>query len=199
MTTRVDSSGTTALEVADALAIYFAERAGGEFKNKFITFSERPRFIELTGNNLRENLNIAYAYNEVANTNIEAVFDLILAIAVDNDIPQEEMIKNILIISDMEFDMAQGGWFGEDNTLTRPLFEVIEKRYKDAGYSLPKLIFWNVNSRTQTIPLTENELGVALVSGFGQNVLKMVMSSKYDPYEVLVETITGPRYAQIKC
>ena len=135
----------------------------------------------------------------MANTNIEAVFDLILAIAVANDIPQDEMIKNILIISDMEFDSAQRGWLGEDHTLTRPLFEVIAKRYEDAGYSLPKLIFWNVNSRTQTIPLTENELGVALVSGFGQNVLKMVMSSKYDPYEVLVETITGSRYARVKC
>ena len=87
---------------------------------------------------------------------------------------------------------------GEDHTLTRPLFEVIAKRYDDAGYSLPKLIFWNVNSRTQTIPLTENELGVALVSGFSQNVLKMVMNTKFDPFEVLIETLDGERYNPIK-
>ena len=79
------------------------------------------------------------------------------------------------------------------------LFDDIKNRYVQAGYKLPRLIFWNVNSRTQAIPLTENELGVALVSGFSQNVLKMVMSSKYDPYEVLIETITAPRYDRIHC
>ena len=70
--------------------------------------------------------------------------------------------------------------------------------YAKYGYKLPKLIFWNVNSRTKTIPLIENELGVTLVSGFSQNVLQMVMSNKYDPYEVLVDTITRERYEKIK-
>ena len=65
------------------------------------------------------------------------------------------------------------------------------------GYKLPKLIFWNVNSRTNTIPLIENELGVTLVSGFSQNVLNMVMSNKYDPYEVLLDIINSPRYDKI--
>ena len=147
---------------------------------------------------LKTKLEIARKHDEASNTNIEAVFDLILNIAIENDLPQEEMIKNILIISDMEFDAAQSGWFNESNILTKSLFEVIAGRYADARYALPRLIFWNVNSRTQTIPLTENELGVALVSGFSQNVLKMVMSCKYDPYEVLIETITCPRHDRIK-
>ncbi len=194
------SGKTMALDVANALAVYTSEHNSGVYRNKYITFSNKPQFVEFKeSDSLKTKLEIALKHDEVANTNIEAVFDLILAIAVDNDIPQDEMIKNILIISDMEFNSAQRGWLGEDHTLTRPLFEVIAKRYEDAGYSLPKLIFWNVNSRTQTIPLTENKLGVALVSGFSQNVLKMVMSSKYDPYEVLVETITGSRYARVKC
>ena len=97
----------------------------------------------------------------------------------------------------MEFDRAQTCW-GSNTLLTKPLFKTIEERYNNAGYKLPKLIFWNVNSRTGTIPLLENELGVALVSGFSQNVLKMVMSGKLNPYEVLIETITNPRYDLIK-
>ena len=194
------SGNTMALDVANAMAIYTSEHNSGVYKNKYITFSYKPQFVEFKeSDTLKTKLEIALKHCEVANTNIEAVFDLILAVAVDNNIPHGEMVKNILIISDMEFDMAQGGWWGDDNPLTKSLFEVIAKRYEDAGYFLPKLIFWNVNSRTQTIPLTENELGVILVSGFSQNVLKMVMSSKYDPYEVLVETITGPRYARVKC
>ena len=98
----------------------------------------------------------------------------------------------------MEFDVAQGGYYGKSNKLTRSLFDEIRKRYNDAGYDLPKLIFWNVNSRTKTIPLIENELGVILLSGFSQNVLKMVMSNNYNPYEVLIEILDSERYNAIK-
>ncbi|MDO5859608.1 MAG: DUF2828 family protein [Methanobrevibacter sp.] len=192
------SGKTTALDVANALAIYSSEHNNEVYKDKYITFSATPQFVDLSkANNLREKLHIALKHDEVANTNIEAVFDLILDVAVENNILKTEMIKNILIISDMEFDHAQGYYFNKGNKLTKPLFDEIRERYKKAGYDLPKLIFWNVNSRTKTIPLIENELGVTLVSGFSQNVLKMVMSNKYNPYEVLIKTLDSERYTAV--
>lgn len=194
----INNSSVTALDVANALSIYTSEHNTGVYKNKYITFSNTPQFVDLNeGNSLREKLIIARKHDEVANTNIEAVFDLILDVAVENEIPQEDMIKNILIISDMEFDQAQRGW-SNNSVLTKPLFKEIQDKYSNAGYKLPKLAFWNVNSRTKTIPLIENELGVTLVSGFSQNVLQMVMSNKYDPYAVLIEMITSKRYDKIK-
>ena len=199
MLTRV-SGDTTALDVANALAIYTSEHNSGVYKNKYITFSSKPRFVDFSkANSLCEKIQIAQEYSEVSNTNIEAVFDLILQTAIKNRIPQNEMVKNILIISDMEFDEAQKMWRRSAPVLTQPLFDLIKRRYSDAGYALPKLIFWNVNSRTKTIPLVENELGVALVSGFSQNVLKMVMTNNLNPYDILIETITSPRYDAIKC
>lgn len=193
------SGNTTALDVANSLAIYTSERNTGVFKNKYITFSNRPQFVEFDGDDtLKEKLETARRHNEISNTNIEAVFDLILYIAVKNNIPKDKMIKNILIISDMEFDSAQRGFRNDFKILSNSLFESIKYRYAEQGYKLPKLIFWNVNSRTKTIPLVENELGVILVSGFSQNVLQMVMSNKYNPYEVLIETITRERYEKIK-
>ena len=193
------SGNISALDVANGLAIYTSEHNSSVYRNKYITFSGHPEFVEFNeDDSLHTKLQIARQHNEVANTNIEAVFDLILATAIKNNISQDEMVKNVLIISDMEFDRAQHGWMG-GSVLTQSLFDDIKNRYIQAGYKLPRLIFWNVNSRTQAIPLTENELGVALVSGFSQNVLKMVMSSKYDPYEVLIETITAPRYDKIIC
>lgn len=74
------------------------------------------------------------------------------------------------------------------------LFDTIKKKFNDAGYSLPRLVFWNVNSRTGTISVKENALGVALVSGFSVNVCKQIMSGKTNPYECLLETIMSPRY-----
>lgn len=193
------SGKTTALDVANALAIYTSEHNSGVYKDKYITFSQNPQFVDLSvESTLKEKLMTSRRYAEIANTNIEAVFRLILNVAITNEIPADEMISNILIISDMEFDRAQRGYWGNASVLTKPLFKVIEDDYNEAGYQLPKLIFWNVNSRTKTIPLIENELGVTLVSGFSQNVLQMVMSNKYDPFEVLRETLDSGRYSQVK-
>lgn len=198
MTMRVGGK-TTALDVANALAIYTSEHNKGEYKGKYITFSNTPQFVDLSNRDtLKHKLETARKYNEVANTNIEAVFELILAVACKYNVPKEEMIKNVLIISDMEFDAAQRGFRVPSNPLTPALFEKIKEMYNDLGYDLPKLIFWNVNSRTKTIPLLENDLGVTLVSGFSQNVLQMVMSNKYDPLEVLLETLNNGRYDKVQ-
>lgn len=195
-------SGVTALDVANALAIYFAEHSSGQFKDKYITFSNRPRLVDFSkAKNLREKLLIAKQYNEMANTNIEAVFDLILTTAISHHLKQEDMPQNILIISDMEFDScatcgSQTGYWSRKRPDSR-LFDVLRQKYEAAGYKLPRLVFWNVDSRTGTIPVKENDLGVALVSGFSQNVASMVMSGKLDPYECLMETLNSKRYDPI--
>ena len=208
MTVRVGGTDVSALEVANSLAIYFAERSSGEFKDKYITFSERPQFVDLSqGKNLREKLAIARMHNEVANTNIEAVFDLILSTAVNNHMAQEDIPANILIVSDMEFDscatsgvpVTRSGWYMSPRVRpTETLFETIAKKYAAHGFKLPRLVFWNVNSRTGTVPVKNNDLGVALVSGFSVNIVKMVMSNKTDPYECLLETINSERYQAVE-
>ena len=199
MTSNVGGTRVTALEVANALAIYFAERCNGEFKDKYITFSGRPQLVNMSNaNSLHEKLEIALRHNEVANTNIEAVFKLILTTAVRSGMSQDEMPKNILIVSDMEFDSASlPDYRSRWNAPSERLFESIARMYTEHGYKIPRLIFWNVNSRTGTIPVMENELGVALVSGFSTNIAKMVMSNKTDPYEALVEILSSERYAII--
>lgn len=201
MTSRVGGGNVTALDVANALAIYFAERSSGQFKDNYITFSENPRLVDFShGKTLRDKIRIALSHNEMANTNIEAVFDLILDTAIKNNMSQSDIPHNILIISDMEFDgcavtnTRRRGYRCVDDRL----FTVLAQRYADAGYQLPRLVFWNVNSRTGTIPVKENDLGVALVSGFSTNIVKMVMSGQTDPYECLLETLNTERYTPVE-
>ena len=195
MTTTVGGTSVTALDVANALAIYFAERSSGQFKDNYITFSRRPQLVDLSkGKNLREKIQIALRHNEVADTNVEAVFDLILTTAITNGMSQDELPENILIISDMEFNRCA---YANRGSLDARLFQVIAKKYADAGYKLPRLVFWNVNSRTGAIPIKENDLGVALVSGFSTNIVKMVMSNQTDPYACLLEALNVERYAPI--
>lgn len=189
----------TALDVAMALAIYTSEHNTAPYRNKYITFSNSPQFVNLGKyTTLKDKMREARQHCEVANTNIEAVFDLILEMAISTRASQDEMIKSVLIISDMEFDRAQKSWRDDTTVLTQTLFEEIQEKYKRAGYKMPKLIFWNVNSRTKLIPIIENELGVTLVSGFSQNVLKMVMSENYNPLEILYEILDQDRYKVIE-
>ena len=203
MQTSVGGTRVTARNVADALAIYFAERCSGQFKNNYITFSETPQLVNLGTGSLKSKLEIAHKHNEVANTNIEAVFNLILQTALENDMTQEDLPQNILIISDMEFDgcVTMGkpkknsyNWYSNYTPVNKTLFGQMAQRYEEHGFKLPRLIFWNVNSRTSTIPVKENDMGVALVSGFSVNICKMVMSGKTDPLSVLLEAINVPRY-----
>lgn len=196
MTCSAGGTSMTAMEVAYAISVYFAEKLNGPFKDKVITFSARPKYLNLTNaKTLAEKLSILFSYSEVANTNIEGVFDLILDTAVQNKLSQEDIPSNILICSDMEFDCAtQGGYYGHYSSPTRSLFKTIEKKFTNAGYKMPRLVFWNVNSRTGTIPLQQNDMGVALVSGYSPAIAKMVFSAKLDPYEVLLDAINAERY-----
>lgn len=197
------SSSVMAIEICNSLAIYFAEQLKGVFHNKAITFSGHPRFIDLKEDtSLKDKLEIMFAYGEVANTNIEAVFDLILEMAKCNQVPREELPKQVLIISDMEFDAATFSYhYGRENWKKpdETLFDQIAKKYEMAGYKMPRLIFWNVCGRTDTIPMVDNEEGLCLLSGFSQNAMKIAVDkTKKDPYEALIAVLDSPRYQKIE-
>ena len=188
------NTNVNALEIANSLAIYFAERCKGVFKDKYITFSSNPQLVELNnnGNNgLRDKLMIANSYSEIANTNIKRTFDLILKTAINGNLSQDDMPQNILILSDMEFD-ACGDCCEEKD------FNKIFKEYNDAGYKVPKLIFWNINSRTKTIPILQNDLGVILVSGFSPSIMNMVLSNETNPYNAILSVLNDKRYNAIE-
>lgn len=189
----VGDGNVTALHVSNALGIYFAEQMKGAYHNKFITFSARPKYVDLSASTtLREKLELAFANDDCSNTNIEATFELILQTAVRNHLKQEELPGTILVISDMEFDMAVSGCNRET------LFDTIGRRFTGYGYRMPKLVFWNVNSRTNVIPVRENELGVALVSGFSVNICNMVLSNELDPFACLKKVLDSERYRKVE-
>ena len=205
MGTYVGNSRITCHDVANSLGIYFAEKLSGPYYNSFITFSSRPQFVHFAdGLSLRGKLDIMDGYDDCSNTDLQKTFDMILDVAVRNHLTQDEIPANLLIVSDMEFDEAtyQGGWGWDyrecSGKVDEKLFDTIRKAWESAGYKLPRLIFWNVCSRTGTIPVVTNELGVALVSGFSPNVADMVMSGDLDPYQCLLNKLMSDRYLLVR-
>lgn len=179
--------------VALSLGIYFAERNKGAFKNHFITFSETPQLVEIKGDDILDKVRYCHDYDEVANTNIQKVFELILNAAKKNHVPQEELPKRLYIISDMEFDYC-----ADDANLTN--FEYAKKLFEDAGYKLPEVVFWNVSSRNRQQPVTKNEQGVLLVSGCTPRLFSMMADGSLSdraPYEFMMEVLMSDRYKKI--
>lgn len=180
------------LDVALSLGIYFAEHNKGKFANHFITFSKNPKLIEIKGNNIYEKILYCNTFSEVANTDLEAVFNLILTTAVKNKVPQNELPSKIYIISDMEFDMCiEGG-----NSM--PLFNEMKNKYKNHGYELPDVIFWNVDSRNSNMPIDISDTGATLVSGFSPVIFDMAISNELSPESIMEKVISSERYAVIK-
>lgn len=202
MDIHLPGTSSRAIDVSRSLSIFFSERCKGEFKDKVIAFSSNPHFIDFSDcNSLADKMNVINRYNDCSNTDIGKTFDLILKTAVDNHLPQDELPENILIISDMEFDDATTyyGYSAHDVVMSRynTLFENIRRIWESYGYKLPRLIFWNVNSRNNAIQLTKNECGVVLVSGFSVNNVKMILSGELDPYKALKSVLDSKRYDKI--
>jgi len=176
--------------VAQSLAIYFAEHNKGKFHNHFLTFSMTPQLVEIKGEDFVEKVRYCRTFDECANTNLEAVFDLILQAAAENHVPRAEMPAKLYIISDMEFDHCV-----KNSSMTN--FENAKASYAAAGYILPDLVFWNVDSRHEQQPVKENDRGVALVSGNSPRIFSMVMDGELNPYDFMLSVIDTERYAPI--
>ena len=174
--------------VSISLAIYFAERNVGPFKDTFITFSQKPTLQRIMGQTIYEKVRGLNRGGWDQSTNLQACFDLILTTALNNKIAHKDMPNALYIISDMAHDVGTVG-----NNKTN--FEVIKQKYKNAGYEMPKLIWWNVNAIDNQSPVTVNDEGTCLVSGCSPSILKSVLSAKvFTPSDVMLETINKARY-----
>lgn len=167
---------------------YTDERNKGPFGGYFITYSSNPVLQKVVGKNIREkvrNLQATAAYS----TNLQAVFDMILKTAIKNKVEQKDMPAQILVITDVEFNSSQNG-----NTN----LQEIQKKYKRAGYAMPQLVFWNVNSVKNNVPATADEKNVLLVSGASPSVFKTLLTGKqYTPVDQMMETLNQKIYDKV--
>ena len=188
-----DTSGSMTgipMDVSISLGLYIAERNESVFKDAFITFSHQPNFQYLKGDLYKRCIQLARSGHGY-NTDLEAVFRVLLQKAVEFRVKPEEMPTKILIISDMEFDQA----VQRDQSAIR----MIRTRYENAGYEVPGVIFWNVKGRMGNVPVRSNDKGTALVSGFSPSILKAILAGGggFTPQSIMMETIMSDRYAAI--
>ena len=181
MTPAGKNSKMNCLDVATAFSIYCAEQLEGPYKDKFISFSRNPKYLDVSNfDNLHDKLRYAYSHSEVSNTDIAKTFNLLLKTAVDNNLKQEEVPNCVLIFSDMEFDDY---WAAGADAKNKALFDSIREEWTRAGYEMPVCAFWNLNPARAVIP-DINEGGVILLSGYTKNNLDLLMSGALMDFSV---------------
>ena len=201
----MDSScggNTTCLDVSLSLGLYISERNEGPFKDHFLTFSANPELQHLSGT-LRQRLFQLGTAEWGMNTNIEACFDLILKQALQHNVSEDEMPTKILVLSDMEFDEASGkinNYWNEGVPEWNPTAqELIKNKYKEAGYKMPSIVYWNIQSRNNNVPVRFDETGTALISGFSPAILTGILGgSDMNPLEIMDKVIFSERYDAVK-
>jgi len=183
------NSNVTCMDVAISLGLYISERNEGEFKDSFITFSEKPELQKLSGDLFNRYSQLRRA-DWGMNTNLEKVFKLILGQAKKHNVSQNEMPTKILILSDMEFDQA--------TRQSDSAMKMIRSEYEQHGYTLPSIIYWNIQSRNKNFPVRYDEKGTALVSGLSPSIMKSILIGNIDsPEHIMNITIDSDRYKMI--
>ena len=183
--------GGTPMAVSISLAMYIAERNTGIWKDKFITFSYRPEIQTIAGKTVGDRIRNLSRADWAGNTDLRAVFESVLNAGIKNDVPDAEMPKKLIIVSDMQFDQACA-------SNKRTNFEQIQKMYHKAGYEMPQLVFWNVNAIGGNVPMTIHDTGTCLVSGCSPSILKSVLGGKViTPVDVMRDAVYNERYAPI--
>lgn len=189
MTTPAGSnSNLTCMDVCISLGLYISERNEGAFKDAFVTFSNTPQLQYLKGK-LTDRFTQLENADWGMSTNLESVFNLVLNQAKKFNVPVTEMPTTILIMSDMEFNSAVGG-----SSLSA--LDIIREKYESAGYPMPKLVFWNIQSRNAgNYPVQVTDEGTALISGFSPAILKSLLTGEdMSPIAIMNKTVNSPRY-----
>ena len=183
-----NSKTVSCMDVAVSLGMYCSEKNTGKFKDLILTFSADPQLISLKGNIVQRYYQLKHA-NWGMNTNLHKAFNKILSVAVQGEVPQEEMPEILLIMSDMQFDSC--------TVFDDSAHEMISRKYKAAGYNMPKIVFWNLNSY-DNVSVRYDTSGTALVSGFSPAIMKAVLSAdmeEFTPESVMLKAIMIDRYA----
>lgn len=186
------------INVAISLALYCAERAKGPFANHYISFASRPQLIETNGVDFVDKVQRIYKTNLCDNTNLEAVFDLLLSTIEHFKLKEKDLPKNIIVISDMAIDESTGDYYNnfhawtKGSTLTE--MEKIRVKWKQHGYNLPRLIYWNVDARNDLI--LDAGKNVTFVSGMSPNIFTQIMTGKIGR-DFILSILNSERYSCI--
>ena len=224
MIAMVDTSGSMygdPLNAAIALGIRVAEKS--VLGKRILTFSATPTWHDLTGldtfvDMVQETMKASWQMN----TNFYAALNLILDTMISNEVPPEDVDGLVLaVFSDMQIDQADSTYresreSNNDYTMVSEkllttestkgahssLQQEIERKYLEAGYKCPHILFWNLRS-TDGFPSLSTVKGASMLSGFSPALLNLFCEKGVEalesltPRSMMMESLAHPRYTRL--
>ena len=177
------------METSIGLAAYFAQHNHGPFEGLFLTFTDIPRYIHVRSDDKLYTMVNKIKQNVGYNTNLNKAFELILNTAVNHRVPQEDLPRALVVISDMEIDNYVR-YHGLDFVKTW------RERFKEMGYELPQLVLWNVEARNDTFLTKMTTKGVTFLSGQSASTFRSLIDTLNckSAYEAMVKVLMNPAY-----
>ena len=192
------SEASAPINVAISLGMYAAERAGGPFKDHYISFSSRPQLIKVEGVDFADKVYRIYRTNLCENTDLVKTFDMLLEIADRPETREEDLPSTIVVISDMEIDSGSGNWRDDSSRWTTKSamteMDKVRAKWVSHGHKMPRLVYWNVDARSNTI--LDAGPAVSFVSGFSPVLFESIMTGRTG-YDLMLDKLQSERYAQV--
>lgn len=172
-------SGANVMQYSIALGILCSSIS--KIPGKLITFSDEPEVFSFDPNK-----DIFELFNEIrrcgwgGSTNLDATFKLLLGEMVNARKNGLDISVNfsLLILTDGQFN-EMVDYDESENGGHKSFHQRQEKMFKDSGFSVPVIIYWNLATREVGFPVQSDQVGVKLVSGFSQTIMVEVMSGDY--------------------
>ena len=183
-----------------------------------ISYSERPQVFHL---NLNETKDVFDHFLTIMNgptglsTNIDSTYDCMLRLMESAGIIKTDFA--MLFLTDGQFDEQvifdktsdyEPVYIRPSERFGQTAVKRLEANFADAGYNMPRTIFWNFNSQSPGFPASSITRGVQLVSGYSQTLMIQVFTGDYeyevqedgtlkvnvDPWTTFYKAITNPGY-----
>jgi len=179
------------LDVSTSLGMYLAERNKSAFKNLILTFNSSPWFFQIPEGTLRQRHRALMQSDRAmhGSTDLDKAMQLIVDLAVQNRVPAEEVPSTLVVLSDMEFNGASSYGGG-----TKTVAQRTRERFENAGYKVPNIVWWNIQSRHGSTPVRHNEHGMALVSGFSPSIMTNLLGGEMTPEKIVIKAVSSERY-----
>lgn len=181
------------IDIAISLSMICAENNKSDFKNKYISFSSRPQFIEIEGIDFVDKVQRIYRQNLCENTDLKATFDLIKnAILKTKKI--EDLPKTIVVLSDMEIDSMS---YWRDKSRVKTEMELMREEWARDGLKLPRLVYWNCAARNNNILDEIDNDDITYVSGASPIIFNSILRG-LSGKQLMLEKLNSKRYENIK-
>ncbi|MCJ1287301.1 hypothetical protein MMC26_006649 [Xylographa opegraphella] len=178
------SDNTSPRDISVGLSLLVAEVVEAPFGGKVVTFNSfgpEPQFTYVGGpkdkHALVDKVQLIKGKECYTKTDLSAIFEsLILPMAIKSHLKQKDMVKQVLVFGDSPFNAARHNFDGT-------AYNRIKRKYAEAGFEMPQLIFWNVNSTIRKgrasapKPVTRGMEGIILVTGYSQAMVKTFLEN----------------------